>query len=457
MPQSKKTLLPVMHAGSIQRLAVAGLLAGTAAACSSDTLRFGDNPFANPFSQASTADTTTTGSLGFSPTVPVQSTPLAPPQVSSQPVQAATRSATQAASGAVEAIGGTAKGWSAQGGSSVYVGTADTLSTLSGRYNVPTAAILAANGLTSASQIAPGQKLTIPVYNPGGSPLPSATAAAGSAASAVAASSSSARQAVTQTATQTATHATSQVANRATNQVTNHAVAPVQRAAASASQAVAKPVQRAEATAGSLNDQAAKLTRPNAPVAPPARQVVASLPPVTATDASPAAAAQKAAAAVAPAAAKPAATKPAATNPVAAAEPRQPEPAKAEAAAEKSGSGFRWPARGRVINGFGSGNEGINIAVPEGTPVKAAENGVVAYAGSELKGYGNLVLIRHENGWVSAYANNGELKVKRGETVSRGQTIAKSGQTGNVTSPQLHFELRKGSNPVDPVPHLAGL
>jgi len=119
---------------------------------------------------------------------------------------------------------------------------------------------------------------------------------------------------------------------------------------------------------------------------------------------------------------------------------------------------FRWPARGRIIQGFKAGaNDGINIAVPEGTAVKAAEAGVVAYAGNELKGYGNLVLIRHPNGFVSAYANNGEISVKRGETVKRGQAIAKSGQTGNVSSPQLHFELRKGSTPVDPTEFLAGL
>jgi murein DD-endopeptidase MepM/ murein hydrolase activator NlpD len=117
---------------------------------------------------------------------------------------------------------------------------------------------------------------------------------------------------------------------------------------------------------------------------------------------------------------------------------------------------FRWPARGRVISGFTGrgGNEGINIAVPEGTPVKAAGEGVVAYAGNELKGYGNLVLIRHDNGYVSAYAHNGDIAVRRGERVNRGQVIARSGQTGNVSSPQLHFEIRKGSNPVDPMPYL---
>jgi len=122
---------------------------------------------------------------------------------------------------------------------------------------------------------------------------------------------------------------------------------------------------------------------------------------------------------------------------------------------------FRWPVRGRIIAGFGPTpnglqNDGINLAVPEGTPVKAAEDGVVAYAGNELKGYGNLVLVRHSNGFVTAYAHASDILVKRGETVKRGQVIAHSGQTGNVTSPQLHFEIRKGSTPVDPSQYLNG-
>ena len=118
--------------------------------------------------------------------------------------------------------------------------------------------------------------------------------------------------------------------------------------------------------------------------------------------------------------------------------------------------------RGRIISSFGTKsngaqNDGINLAVPEGTPVKAADDGVVAYAGNELKGYGNLVLVRHANGYVSAYANASEILVKRGDTVKRGQDIAKAGQTGNVTSPQLHFEIRKGSTPVDPTKYLSGV
>ena len=135
---------------------------------------------------------------------------------------------------------------------------------------------------------------------------------------------------------------------------------------------------------------------------------------------------------------------------------RHKEPEETASLPSASSADFRWPARGRVISGFGgpSGNEGINIAVPEGTPVKASESGTVAYAGNEVTGYGNLVLIRHDNGFVSAYAHNGEISVKRGDKVRRGQVIAKAGQTGNVTSPQLHFEIRKGSTPVDPMPHL---
>jgi murein DD-endopeptidase MepM/ murein hydrolase activator NlpD len=117
--------------------------------------------------------------------------------------------------------------------------------------------------------------------------------------------------------------------------------------------------------------------------------------------------------------------------------------------------------RGRVISAYGSkasgsSNDGVNIAVPEGTEVKASDDGVVAYAGSELKGFGNLVLIRHSNGWVTAYAHNSALEVKRGDTVRRGQIIAKSGATGNVNSPQLHFEVRKGATAVDPLEHLPG-
>jgi murein DD-endopeptidase MepM/ murein hydrolase activator NlpD len=135
------------------------------------------------------------------------------------------------------------------------------------------------------------------------------------------------------------------------------------------------------------------------------------------------------------------------------------ETPEAESKRETGGAMFRWPVRGRIITAFGpkpngQQNDGINIAVPEGTPIKAAEEGDVAYAGNELKGYGNLILPRHPNGFVTAYAHASELLVKRGDKVKRGQVIGKSGRTGAINAPQLHFEIRKGSTPVDPTPYL---
>jgi murein DD-endopeptidase MepM/ murein hydrolase activator NlpD len=122
-------------------------------------------------------------------------------------------------------------------------------------------------------------------------------------------------------------------------------------------------------------------------------------------------------------------------------------------------SKFRWPVKGRVIAGFGanphgSHNDGVNIAVPLGTEVLAAESGVVAYAGNELEGYGNLILIRHDNGWVTAYAHNDQILVNRDDRVRRGQAIAKAGRSGAVEQPQVHFEIRQGALPVDPLAHL---
>ncbi len=121
--------------------------------------------------------------------------------------------------------------------------------------------------------------------------------------------------------------------------------------------------------------------------------------------------------------------------------------------------GFLWPVRGRVIAAYGEGpggthNDGINIAAAAGTPVVAAAAGVVAYAGNELRGYGNLVLIKHDDGFMTAYAHNSVLLVKRGDHVLRGQVIARVGATGAVSAPQLHFELRRGTRALDPLEFL---
>ncbi len=121
---------------------------------------------------------------------------------------------------------------------------------------------------------------------------------------------------------------------------------------------------------------------------------------------------------------------------------------------------FSWPVSGTVISNFGpSGggrhNDGINIKAARGTPFKAAENGVVAYAGNELKGFGNLLLIKHADGFVTAYAHADSLSVKRGQTVKKGQTLGKVGSTGNVNAPQLHFEIRKGTKAINPRTYLS--
>lgn len=120
---------------------------------------------------------------------------------------------------------------------------------------------------------------------------------------------------------------------------------------------------------------------------------------------------------------------------------------------------FFWPVSGNVISNFGPAsngerNDGINIAAPMGTPIHAAASGTVTYAGNELKDYGNLVLIKHEGGYVTAYAHADRLIVNRGDVVSRGQVIGYSGNTGDVSSPQLHFEIRHDTQPVNPKPLL---
>jgi murein DD-endopeptidase MepM/ murein hydrolase activator NlpD len=141
--------------------------------------------------------------------------------------------------------------------------------------------------------------------------------------------------------------------------------------------------------------------------------------------------------------------------------PREPSAAEeargqtAKPAGTMHGGRFAWPVRGRVVSAYGvtangTHNDGINIAAPKGAPVTAIEGGVVAYAGNELRGYGNLVLIKHPDGLISAYAHCEELLVKRGEQVSAGQVIAKVGATGGVSEPQLHFEVRRGKKAVDP-------
>lgn len=214
-------------------------------------------------------------------------------------------------------------------------------------------------------------------------------------------------------------------------------------------------------------EQGAFTATPLAPVPPSGAPGISSAPPAGAVPA-PAPAPPVASAApntLSIPASPPSAVAPPITNPPppppAAAAPAPPQSAALAPSPPRSSGqqSFLWPVRGRVISGYGTAsggthNDGINIAAPEGTTVVAADSGTVAYAGNELRGYGNLILIKHADGWMTAYAHNAQLLVKRGEHVQRGQAIARVGATGAVNAPQLHFEVRKGTRALDPADFL---
>jgi len=406
------------------RLALAAGAAATISGCS-DASRFASDPFSDPFGGTTKVaragrpiDNVSTGSIPGASPAPVQSQPLAAPSA--------------AASGGYDH-------WSAQGGTPVTLAEGETPETVANRYGVPPEVLVRVNGFSNASEVAPGTRLVIPVYRGRVATAPKPAPAAPHQV----AEASKPAPAPAKVAAAPAKGAP------AAKPAQSAAVAAAKPAAAQAKPAVAqaKPAVAQAKPAVAQAKSALAVAKPQA--------VAQKAAPAHAAKAAPAAPAAVAAASPAPAAAPP---------PVAAAPKAQIAQAQQndEEPSEKVGSGahpeFRWPARGRVIQTFTSGgNDGINIALPEGTQVKAAEAGVVAYAGNGLKGYGNLVLIKHPNGFVSAYAHNGEINVKAGDQVTRGQTIAKSGQTGDVPTPQLHFELRKGKTPVDPMNYLASL
>ena len=438
---------------ALRRLSTVCLFAVGVSACSSDTMRFTETPFDSPFKSAQASapvrDPVTTGSIGQVSSAPLQPVGSAP-VVRAQPLPAPQSSVALSAPVSQPVSGGSA-GWSAQGGTPVVLAQGETLDTISSRYGVPRAAIMSANGLSNAN-VAPGTRITIPVYNASAAPAPARQIAQAPAETQRFVAGPSAAPRIAPPAT-VDPKAQAKAAAEAKVAAATEAKAKAAADAQAMKESRARFAAEAKAKADARKTGAALPT----PAAKPAAAPIAAVKPVP--EAKPVKTAAPAAKPVVVASAPAAEPKPTA---IPKAEPT-PEPkttASIPKQEEEASSGdkadFRWPARGRVISGYSGkgGNEGINIAVPEGTPVKAAEGGTVAYAGSELKGYGNLVLIRHPNGYVSAYAHNGELKVKRGDTVKRGQVVANSGQSGNVSSPQLHFELRKGSAPVDPTPYL---
>jgi murein DD-endopeptidase MepM/ murein hydrolase activator NlpD len=319
---------------------------------------------------------------------------------------------------------------SSHGGTTIIVGTSDTLDILAKRYNVSSAAILQANGYKGPRTLSPGQQLVIPPRQAvAAAPAPAVARPASKPVAAAAASSS---------------------------------IHVVNRGDTLMSIARRNQVPVSELARANHLDQSATLSLGMKLTVPASKSASAAPAPVAAAPAQPATVVAAPATRMAAAGGPPQSARlaSATTNvveekPVAEAAPAKPS--------EATGAlpTFRWPVRGKVITSYGAktngkSNDGINLAVPEGTPVKAAEDGVVAYSGNELKGYGNLVLVRHSNGYVTAYAHASELLVKRGDTIKRGQIIAKSGQSGEVGSPQLHFEIRKGSSPVDPLQFLNG-
>ncbi len=425
-------------------VAILALVAVAAAGCS-DSARFGSNR--SEYYQAPRSEVT--GS--------VARRPAAKPQVTAQPLPAPGKPQTVAAHRAGAASGAQglsawrpatrnsditgsvpaapapqpAGHWTWNGGKAVAVARGDTLASIARKHNVPMSALIQVNHIADPAALKPGQRLVIPRW------------VSGARASAVAvppASSAPQTQAAVPPGSSTV-HTVGRgetligIARR--NGMSLSALARYNRISPftklSVGDRVNIPAERRQVASHTPAPRPAasepKIARPNTPPV----QSVASVPAESAR--------------------------------VAHSQPAPQHSAQRDVTekAEPAGSlpQFRWPVKGRIIARFGREpngmqNDGINLAVPEGTPVKAAEDGVVAYAGNELKGYGNLVLVRHANGYVSAYANASKLLVQRGENVKRGQVIAHAGQTGNVTSPQLHFEIRKGSTPVDPTRYLGG-
>jgi len=409
--------------------AAVAVLAGFAAACSADAMRVHE-----PIFTGSTANQRAIiGNAQAAGGTAVAQADLPPPPGAGGPIDLAASSQ-----------GGE---WSAVGGRVVTVGPGESLDTLAIKYGVPSAEIARANGISSPSQLTQGRAIVIPrrgqvAYAPAAEPVP-VSAPAPAAASRPSGDIHVVEPGQTLygiariygvsvgdiVALNSLSSSNLQVGQRLKIPAGGTTTAPTRMASLNAGTgATPKPL-------GTLTVKADGTPAPPANPAPTTR--VASAPATPNLPDVP--------------------VVPVSVNP----EPSTASPIN-QAADPPSANGttFRWPVRGRIISGFGpkangERNDGINLAVPEGTSVKAAEAGTVIYAGNELAGYGNLILIRHADGWVSAYAHNEEIGVKRGDSVQRGQIIAKAGATGSVSSPQLHFELRKGAKPVNPMDYLS--
>jgi murein DD-endopeptidase MepM/ murein hydrolase activator NlpD len=450
---------------SRSRAIVLAAIAVGVAGCSADSTRF-DNPFA---SRAATGEAT--GSIAPGQAAPVgrvESTQLATPNanrpasVSSEsgvagggrglasyhPAPAASPEITGSVQAPVARKPPPSPQWTWDGGTAISVAQGDTIDSIARRHSVPASAIMQANGITGPAILHPGQRLVIPRRQqasqqaslpqaPGG---PAARPAAAKAAPVTAGgmTGSGAAPGVHVVAAGDTLSKISRLYHKPVNEIAKaNNILP--QAMLNIGDRIVIPGVRTTNNDPPKDATTAAPTTPAAPGTKAAPAPKGNAAPKQAAGAQP----TETASVVTPAAEAPASV------------------SSVKGAAQTAAPTFRWPVHGKVIAGFGprpngQQNDGINVAVPENTPVKAAEDGVVAYAGSELKGYGNLVLVRHPNGYVTAYAHAKELLVKRGDQIKRGQVIAKSGQTGNVDAPQLHFEVRKGPSPQDPLPMLNG-
>lgn len=376
---------------------------------------------------------------------------------------------------------------------SIFVSRGDTLYKLAQEYNIPVRDLIEANGLTAPYMLQPGQRLLLPLPKlyvvkagdtlyglsrqfqvdmaelvrlnglqapyilktgqtlrlPGQSPM-AGTAIASVPPPPVA------RPAIPAPGRKPdlPPAASSSPAERTQRPVVEVApLPPPPAASAGASPRPAPPPATGAASASAAGRRDVEILPPSPSAAPPAAPVTPDRRPATPS---------------APAAATAPVSAPAATPvpPVAAAPPAQvaavappPAPPKDDVPPTRAGNKFLWPVRGPILSGFGEKpgglrNDGINIGAPKGTAVMASENGIVAYAGNQLKSFGNLVLIRHDGGWVTVYAHLDAIAVEQGQRVTRGQGIGTVGQTGNVRSAQLHFAVRKGEQVLNPVEQL---
>lgn len=451
------------------------LLAGLVAGCSGDAMRFADlglttsatdnqrsiigqapqtypDQYGATNNLASAAVATPTNLTTSS----VSRTALPAVQAAGAQVDRGMQTASTAAAGIGASAAAAGAGWSGTGGTKVTLLQGETLFSLSRRFGVPVGEILKANAIADANSVQAGSQIVIPTYvysrttpvsAPDNDPR---VAQANSAASQTPQSAPPVREVAMAPSGSAAVAAGSGTSASGTYKVaagdTLHRIAAQHGVTTSA-------IQKANGLDGGLIRIGQVLTIPGKTGS---TTQIAATPPVQQAVAQPAT--------VRTVKAEPAVVRKAEEN-----LPQYTPPTKRAdeviqnarvEAPDATGAGkMRWPARGRVVAEFGSSlggrkNDGIDISVPEGTSVRAAENGVVIYAGDSLKDFGNTILLRHEDGLVTVYGHASKLKVARGAVVKRGDEIALSGLTGSTDVPKLHFEVRKDSVPVNPMGYL---